>query len=209
MKWVLSLDSLPASPASEIGLLPTPRNPFKRGTISRNTEDPCLSPQDSPVNLSPTHEGPPSTPRDPFKGDSTREAMSPTRQQEVQLDEGDFIKLEMEGQDSEFPDDAIESESLLKKMLEALQEKIKKQEKKSKKLKARNKKLKEQVTSQKEVTHTDPKVPLLMNINVNTLQKLCKFRRSRAENLVKNCGICSRKEAGEPVTPLLTQEKIT
>ena len=94
-------------------------------------------------------------------------------------------------------------------MLKALQEKIKQQEKKTKKLKAKNKKLKEQVTSQKEVTHTDPKIPLLMNINVNTPQKLCKFRRSRAENLVKNCGICSRKEAGEPVTPHLAQEKIT
>ena len=46
-----------------------------------------------------------------------------------------------------------------------------------------------------------------MNINVNTPQKLCKFRRSGAENLVKNCGICSRKEAGEPVTPLLTEER--
>ena len=57
---------------------------------------------------------------------------SPTEQQEVQLDEGDFIELEAEGQDSKFPDDAIESESPLKKMLEALQEKIKKQEKKTK-----------------------------------------------------------------------------
>ena len=82
---------------------------------------------------------------------------SPTRQQEVRLDEGEFIELEVEGQDSEFPDDAIESESPLKKMLEALQEKIKKQDKKTKKMKTKNKKLKEQVTSQKEVTHTDPR----------------------------------------------------
>ena len=93
------------------------------------------------------------------------------------------------------------------KMLEALQEKIRKQEKKTKKLKAKNKKLKEQVTSQKEVAHTDPKIPSLMNIIVNTPQRLHKFRRSRAENLVKNCGFCSRKEAGKPVTPLLSQEK--
>ena len=78
-------------------------------------------------------------PRDPLKGDSTREAKSPTGQQEVQLDEGDFIELEAEGQDREFPDDAIEIESPLKKMLEALQEKIKKQEKKTKKLKAKTK----------------------------------------------------------------------
>ena len=42
---------------------------------------------------------------------------SPTRQQEVQLDEGDFIELEAE---VEGPDDAIESECLLKKMLEAV-----------------------------------------------------------------------------------------
>ena len=175
---MLSFDSPPASPASEIGLLPTPRDPFKKGTISGNTEDACLSPPDSLVNLSPTHEGPPSTPKDPFKGDSIRQAKSPIGQQEVQLDEGYFIELEAEGQDSEFPDDAIESESLLKKMLEALQEKIKKQEKKTKKLKAKNKKLKEQVTSQKEVTHADPKIPSLMNINVNTPQKLHKFRRS-------------------------------
>ena len=192
-----------------MGLPPTPRDPFKEGTRSKNAEDPCPSTPVSPANLSPTHEGPPATPRDPFKGDSTREAKSPTGQQEVQLDEGDFIELEAEGQDSEFPDDTIESVSLLKKMLEALQEKIKKQEKKTKKLKAKNKTLQEQVTSQKEVPHTDPKIPSLMNTNVNTPQKLHKFRRSRAENLVKNCVICSRKEVGEPVTPLLTQEKIT
>ena len=97
----------------------------------------------------------------------------------------------------------------MKKKLEALQERVKKQEKKTKKLKAKNKKLKEQVTNQKEVTHTDPKIPLLMNINVKTPENLHKFRRSRAENLVKNCGICSKKEAGEPVTPLLIQEEIT
>ena len=81
----------------------------------------CLH-QTAPANLSSTHEGPPATPRDPFKGGSIREAKSPAGQQEVQLDEGDFIELEAEGQDSEFPDDAIESESPMKKMLEALQE---------------------------------------------------------------------------------------
>ena len=191
-----------------MGLPPTPRDPFKEGTRSKNAEDPCPSPPNRPANLSPTHEGPPAMPRDTFNGDSIMKAKSPTGQQEVQLDEGDFIELEAEGQDSEFPDDAIESGSPMKKMLEALQEKIRKQEKKTKKLKAENKKLKEQVTSQKEVAHTDPKIPSLMNINVNTPQSLYKFRRSRAENLVKNCGICSRKEAGEPVTPLLVQEKI-
>ena len=95
------------------------------------------------------------------------------------------------------------------KKLEALQEKVKKQERETKKLKAKNKRLKEQVNNQKEVTHIDPKIPSLMNINVKTPRRLCKFRRSRAENLVKNCGICSKKEAGEPVTPLLIQEEIT
>ena len=137
------------------------------------------------------------------------EARSPIEQQELQLDEGDFIELEAEGQDSEFPDDAIKSESPIKKKLEALQEKVKKQEKKTKKLIAKNKRLKKQVNNQKEVTHIDPKIPLLMNINVKTSKRLCKLRRSRAENLVKNCVICSKKEAGEPVTPLLIQEEIT
>ena len=47
-----------------------------------------------------------------------------------------------------------------------------------------------------------------MNINVKTPEKLQKFRRSRAENLVKNCGICSKKEAGEPVSALLIQEEV-
>ena len=194
-----------------MGLPPTPysRDLFKEGTISKNAEDPCPSPPDSQANLSPTQEGPPSTPRDPFKGDSIMEARSPVEQQEVQLDEGDFIELEAEGQDSEFPDDVIKSESMMKKKLEALQEKVKKQEKKTKKLKAKNKKLKEQVTNQKEVTHTDSKIPSLMNINVKTPERLCKLRRSRAENLVKNCGICSKKEAREPATLLLIQEEIT
>ena len=54
VRWVLSFDSPSASPASEIGLQPTPRDPFKKGTISGNTEDPCLSPPDSLVSLSPT-----------------------------------------------------------------------------------------------------------------------------------------------------------
>ena len=47
-------------------------------------------------------------------------------QQEVQIDEGDFIELEVEGQDSEFPDDMTRNESPLKKKLEALQEKVRK-----------------------------------------------------------------------------------
>ena len=47
-----------------------------------------------------------------------------------------------------------------------------------------------------------------MNINIKTPEKLWKFRRSRAENLVKNCGICSKKEAGEPVSTLLIQEEV-
>ena len=51
-------------------------------------------------------------------------------QQEVQIDEGDFRELEAEGQNSKFLDDATGSESPLKKKLEALQEKVKKQEKK-------------------------------------------------------------------------------
>ena len=53
-------------------------------------------------------------------------------QQEVQIDEGDFIELEVEGQDSEFPDDITRNESPLKK-------KVRKQEKKTKKLKAKEK----------------------------------------------------------------------
>ena len=134
------------------------------------------------------------------------EARSPIEQQEVQLDEGDFIEVEAEGQDSEFPDDGIESESLMKK-LEALQEKVKKQERKTKRLKAKNNKLKEEVNNQKEVTHIDPKIPLLMNVNVKIPKGLHKLRRSRAENLVKNCGICSKKEAGEPVTPPLSRKR--
>ena len=106
VRQVLNFDSPPTSPASEMGLPPTPRDLFKEGTISKNTEDPGPSPPDRPANLSPTHEGPPPTPRDPFKGGSIMEARSPIEQQEVQLDEGDFIELEAEGQDSEFPDDA-------------------------------------------------------------------------------------------------------
>ena len=47
-----------------------------------------------------------------------------------------------------------------------------------------------------------------MNINVKTPEKLQKFRRSRAENVVKNCGICSKKEAGEPVSALLIQKEV-
>ena len=70
------------------------------------------------------------------------EARSPIEQQEVQLDEGVFIELEAEGQDSKYPDDAVESESPMKKKLEALQEKVKKQEKKTKKLKAKKQKVK-------------------------------------------------------------------
>ena len=129
-------------------------------------------------------------------------------QQEVQIDEGDFIELEAEGQNSEFLDKATGSESPLKKKLEALQEKVKKQEKKKRKLTEKNRKLKEQVTNQKETTHTNTKVPSLMNINVKTLEKLQKFRRSRAENIVKNSGICSKKEAGEPVSVLLIQAEV-
>ena len=60
-------------------------------------------------------------------------------QQEVQIDEADFIDLEAEGQNSEFPDDMTGNGSPLKKKLEALQEKVKKQEKKTKKLKAKKK----------------------------------------------------------------------
>ena len=67
-------------------------------------------------------------------------ARSPIDQQGIQLDEGDFIELEAEGQDSEFPDGAIESENMVKKTLEALQEKVKKQERKATRLKAKNKK---------------------------------------------------------------------
>ena len=191
-----------------MGLPPTPRDPFKEGTRSKNAEDPCPSPPGSPASLSPTHEGPPATPRDPFTGNSIREGKSPTGQQEVQIDKRDFIELEAEGQDSEFPDDMTGNESPLKKKLEALQEKVRKQEKKTKKLKAKNKKLKEQVTNRKEATHTNAKVPSLMNINVKTPEKLQKFRRSRAENLVKNCGNCSKKEAGEPVSALPIQEEV-
>ena len=137
VRRVLDFESPPTSPASEMGLPPTPRDPFKEGTRSKNAEDPCPSPPGSPASLSLTHEGPPATPRDPFKGNIIREVKSPMGQQEVQIDEGDLIELEVEGQNSEFPDDVTGSESLLKKKLEALQEKVKKQEKKTKKLKAK------------------------------------------------------------------------
>ena len=101
-----------------MGLPPTTRDPFKEVTRSKNAEDPCLSPPGSPASLSPIHEGPPATPRDPFKGNNIREVKSPMGQQEVQIDEGDFIELEAEGQDSEFPDDMTGNESPLKKKLE-------------------------------------------------------------------------------------------
>ena len=67
-------------------------------------------------------------------------ARSPVQQQEIQLYEGDFLELEAEGQDTEVPDVTLpltERESDLKKELEALQEKVKKQGKKTKRLKAR------------------------------------------------------------------------
>ena len=53
-----------------------------------------------------------------------------------------------------------------------------------------------------------PKYHGWVNINVKTPEKLQKFRRSRAESFVKNCGICSKKEAGEPVSALLIQEEV-
>ena len=90
------------------------------------------------------------------------EARSPVLQQEVQLYEEDILELEAKGQDTEFP--AVtpplnERESDLKKELEALQEKVKKQGEKTKRLKAKNKKLKEQVAAKKEVATSGPKRP--------------------------------------------------
>ena len=80
------------------------------------------------------------------------EARSPVQRQEVQLYEGDFLELEAEGQDTEFPDvtpPPTKRESDLKKELKAPHEKVQKQGEKTKKLKAMNMKLKEQVAAKK------------------------------------------------------------
>ena len=64
------------------------------------------------------------------------------------------------------------------------------------------------MANQKEATHTNTKVSLLMNIYIKTPERLQLFRRSRAENLVKNCAIWSKKEAREPVSALLILEEV-
>ena len=164
------------------------------------------------MNPSTTNEGPPSTPSDPFQGGSHIEARSPVQQQEVQQYEGDFIELEAEGQDTEFSDVTpllTERKSDLKKELEALQEVVKKQGEKTKSLKAKNKKLMEKVAAKKEVATSDVKIPHFMYIDVNTPEHVQKARTSCAENLIKNCGTCSRREAWEYVHPLLIQEVTT
>ena len=140
------------------------------------------------------------------------EAGSPVQQQEVQLYEGDFLELEAKGQDAAFPDVSpplSERESDLKKELEALQKILKKQGEKTKRLKAKNKKLKEQVAAKKEVAISDHWIPYLMYIDVRTPEHVWKARRSHAENFKENCGTCSRREAGEYVSPLLIQEVTT
>ena len=79
-------------------------------------------------------------------------ARSPVQQQEVQIYEGDFLELEAEGQNIEFPDvtpPPSKRESDLKKELKALTgESEELQWEKTKRLKARNKKLKEPSGSQ-------------------------------------------------------------
>ena len=56
----------------------------------------------------------------------------------------------------------------LKKELEALQEKVKKQGEKTERLNAKNKKLKEQVAAKKEVATSVPQIPHFMYIDVKT-----------------------------------------
>ena len=128
---VLDFDvvSPPTSPNPEMSLPPTPRGPFRQDTTPDNANDPCESQPNSPVIPSSTHEGPPPTPCNAFKGGSPMEARSPVHQQEVQLYEGDFIELQAKGQDTEFPEvtsPPTKRESDLKKELETLQEKVKK-----------------------------------------------------------------------------------
>ena len=166
MRRVLEIDVVnpPTSPNTEMSLPPTPGDPFKQGTTPDNANDPCKSQPNSTANPLPTHEGAPSTPGNPFKGGSPMEARPPVQQQEVQLYEGDLLELEAEGQDTEFPDvtpPLTERESNLKKELEALQEKAKKQREKTKRLKAKNKKLKEQVAAKNEVATSDSKIPCI------------------------------------------------
>ena len=126
-----------------MSLSPTSWDPFKQGTIPDYAKDLCES---QPTNQSPTHEGPPPIPSDPFKGGIPMKATSPVQQQEVQLYEGDLLELEAEGQETEFSDvmpPLPEGESDLNKELEALQERVRKQWEKTKRLKAKNKKIKE------------------------------------------------------------------
>ena len=77
--------SPPTSPNTDINLPPTPREPLKQGTTPDNANGPCESQPNSPANPSPSHEGPPPTPGDPFKGGSPMEARSLVQQHEVQL----------------------------------------------------------------------------------------------------------------------------
>ena len=79
--------------------------------------------------------------------------------------------MEAEDQNTEFPDvtpPVTERESKLKKELEVLQEKVKKQGEKTKRLKAKNKKLKEQVAAKKKVVNSESKILHLMCIDVKT-----------------------------------------
>ena len=106
------------------------------------------------------------------------EGRSAVQQQEVQLYEGDFLKLEAEGQDTEFPDvtpPLTKRESDLKKELKALQEKVKKQGEKTKILKAKNMKLKEQVPAKKEPATYDPKFLHLMYIDVKCIELISNY----------------------------------
>ena len=84
-----------------------------------------------------------------------------------------------------------------------------KQGEKIKRLKAKNKKFKEQVAVKKETATSDSKIPHLMYIDVRTPEHVWKARRSYAENPIKNCGTCNRREAGKYVSPLLIQEATT
>ena len=107
--------------------------------------------------------------------------------------------MEAEGQDTEFPDvtpPLTERKSDLKKELEAVQEKVKKQGEKTKRLKAKNRKLKEQVAAKKEVATSDSKILHLMYIDVKSPEHVQNARRYHAENLIKNCGTCNTREAG-------------
>ena len=69
VRRILDFDvvSPPTSPNTEMSLPPTPRDPFKQGTMPNNAHDLCESQPNSQANPSPTYDGLPPTPSSPFK----------------------------------------------------------------------------------------------------------------------------------------------